>query len=130
MKISKTARREGKALFQACGINGVLDEARVRACVSSVISQKPRGYLGILDHFHRLVKLDLHRRTARIENAVDSSPALIQEISSNLEKRYGPGLNLTFWVNPALLGGLRIQVGSDIFDSSVASRLNSLADSF
>ena len=130
MKTSKTARREGKALFQACRVNGVLDDSRVRAAVAEVITKKPRGYVGILEHFQRLVKLDIRRRTARIENAVETTPALVQELTATLEKRYGPGLQISFWVNPALIGGLRIQVGSDIFDSSVVARLNDLAASF
>jgi F-type H+-transporting ATPase subunit delta len=130
MKISKTARREAKSLFEACRVNGVLDDVRVRTAVTAVIAQKPRGYVGILEHFHRLVKLDVQRRTARVENAIETSPALMQQLTSTLEKRYGKGLNVTFGVDRALIGGLRIQVGSDIFDSSVAARLQDLAASF
>lgn len=130
MKTSKTARRDAKSLFQACRINGVLDDARVRSTVATVIAQKPRGHVGILEHFQRLVKLDIQRRTARVENAVESTPEIMQAVRAQLEKRYGPGLNISFWINPDLLGGLRIQVGSDIFDSSVASRLQDLAASF
>ena len=37
---------------------------------------------------------------------------------------------MTFSENAALIGGIRVQVGSDVFDGSVRSRLNSLADSF
>lgn len=69
MKISKQARRDGKALFNTCKVNGVLDENRVRQSVSAVIAQKPRGYVALLSHFQRLVKLDLERRTARVESA-------------------------------------------------------------
>lgn len=128
MKITKQARREGRELFNACRVNGVLDEARVRDVVNQVLTRKPRGYLAIAEHFKRLVKLDLDRRTARVENAVESSPAQMDAIRANLEKRYGPGLNISFWVNPALIGGLKIKVGSDIYDGSVAGRLAALAD--
>ncbi len=126
MKISKLARREGRELFNACRVNGILDEGRVREVITQVLTRKPRSYLAIAEHFKRLVKLDLDRRTARVENAVESSPAQMEAIKANLEKRYGPGLNLSFWVNPALIGGLKIKVGSDIYDGSVAGRLASL----
>ena len=66
MKISKQARRDGKALFNTCRVNGTLDEQRVRQTVSSVIAQKPRGYVAILSHFQRLVRLEIERRTARV----------------------------------------------------------------
>ncbi len=130
MKIGKQSRRDAKALFNACRVNGVLDEARVRSAVSAVIERKPRGHVATLQHFHRLVKLEVDRRTARVENAVETSPALQQAITENLTRRYGPGLNITFWVNPALIGGLRIKIGSDVYDGSVAARLAALSDGF
>lgn len=129
MKIGKQARRDGKALFSACRVNGVLDEGKVRQAVSAVLAQKPRGYLATLSHFQRLVKLDLDRRSARIENAVETSPAQMAAIQDGLAKKYGPGLNVSFWVNPQLIGGLKIKVGSDIYDGSVAGRLAELESS-
>ncbi len=129
MKITKQARRDGRELFKACRVNGVLDEDRVREVVTRVIAAKPRNYLAVLEHFKRLVKLDLDRRAAQVENAVETSPAQMEIIKANLERKYGPGLNLTFWVNPALIGGLKIKVGSDIYDGSVAGRLAALTNS-
>jgi len=129
MKISKQSRRDAKALFSACRVNGVLDESRVRQAVTAVIAGKPRSYVATLTHFQRLVKLDLDRRSACVENAVESTPALREAIQQNLTRRYGPGLNVTFRVNPALIGGLRIKVGSDVFDGSVAARLAALEES-
>jgi F-type H+-transporting ATPase subunit delta len=128
MKISKQARRDGKSLFNTCKVNGLLDENRVRQAVSAVIAQKPRGYVAVLSHFERLVKLDIEKRTARVENAVESSPALMESIKAQIAKRYGSGLNVQFATNPQLIGGIRVQVGSDVFDGSVRARLNELAE--
>ena len=128
MKISKQARRDGKSLFNTCKVNGVLDEGRVRQTVTAVIAKKPRGYVGILSHFQRLVKLDLERRSARIESATPLSDALVASVKSNLSQRYGQGLSVNFAVNPALIGGLRVKVGSDVFDGSVRARLDALAE--
>jgi F-type H+-transporting ATPase subunit delta len=130
MKISKQAQRDAKQLFHSCRVNGVLDEARVRQAVQAVINSKPRGYVAVLSHFQRLVKLDLDRRTARVENAVETSPALMESIKNSLARRYGPGLNVTFWINPALIAGLRIKVGSDVYDGTVHARLARLAEGF
>lgn len=130
MKTSKQARRDGKSLFRACFANGQLDEGRVRDAVARVIAAKPRGYLRTLTHFQRLVKLHLDSRTARIENAVETSADLQAGIQSALARRYGPGLNVSYWINPELLGGLRIRVGSDVYDGSVRARLESLKNEF
>lgn len=130
MKISKQARRGGKALFNACKVAGALDEKRVRDTVASVIAQKPRGYVALLSHFQRLVKLEIERRTARVESAVETSPALMDSIRKQVANRYGAGLDVQFSVNRELIGGIRVKVGSDVYDGSVRARLNALAESF
>ena len=129
MKISKQARRDAKELFHSCRVNGLLDEARVRRIVQAVIAQKPRGYVAILSHFQRLLRLDLHRRTARVESPASLTAAQQASIQANLTKRYGAGLICAFGQNPTLIGGLRVQVGSDVFDGSVRARLAGLAES-
>jgi len=130
MKVSKQARRGAKELFRSSIVNGVLDENRVRDVVSKVAQAKPRGYIAILSHFHRLVKLEVERRTARVESAVPLTPEIQAEVTNKLSKLYGAGLNISFAQNPALLGGLRIKVGSDVYDGSVQARLENLVESF
>jgi len=130
MKVSKQARREAKELFRDCIANGVLDENRLRQVVAKVAELKPRGYIMILSHFQRLVKLELERRTARVESAVALPAELQSEVTNKLNQLYGRGLNISFAQNPALLGGLRIKVGSDVYDGSVQARLEALVESF
>ena len=130
MKITKQARRDAKQLFRSTFTNGVMDEAKVRAMVRKVVEMKPRGYVAILEHFKRLVKLEQDRRAAQVESAVALTPEQQSGVAGNLEKIYGRGLNLSFGVNPALVGGLRVRVGSDVYDGSVAARLRSLAENF
>lgn len=130
MKTSKQCRREAKLLFRSCLVNGLLDEQRVRQAVKQVIELKPRGYLATLSHFQRLVKLDLDRRTASIESATPLQSDLKARIQADLTKRYGPGLNISFAQNPSLIGGLRVKVGSDVYDGSIQARLAALEQSF
>jgi F-type H+-transporting ATPase subunit delta len=130
MKISKQARREAKELFRDSIANSVLDENRVRQVVTKVAQLKPRGYIQILSHFQRLVKLEIERRTAKVESAVALSPEMQADVKNKLGAIYGQGLNISFSQNSALLGGLRIKVGSDVYDGSVQARLESLAESF
>jgi|SRR5581483_862537 F-type H+-transporting ATPase subunit delta len=130
MKISKQARRDAKELFRACVSNGLLDENRARQAVQLVLTQKPRGYVAILSQFQRLVKLDLDRRTARVESTVALSPQEQAAVQANLTRRYGQGLNIGYHVNPALIGGLRVQVGSDVYDGSIRARLDALEENF
>jgi F-type H+-transporting ATPase subunit delta len=130
MKISKQARHEAKQLLQSCRADGLLNEGRIRQALQAVVTRKPRGYVAILTHFQRLVRLDLQRRAARVESAVPLTAAQQAAVQGNLLQRYGPGVNIAYSHKPALLAGLRVQVGSDVYDGSVQARLNALADTF
>ena len=130
MKISKQARREAKELFRSCLVDGLLEENRARQAVQQTIAAKPRGFVAILSHFQRLVKLELERRTARIVSAVPLPDDLRASVQGSLTRTYGPGLNISFSQSSGLLGGMRIQVGSDVYDGSVQARLAALKESF
>ena len=130
MKISKQARREAKQLFRSCLVNGLLDENRARQIVQRVLEVKPRGYVAILSHFQRLLRLDIERRTAVIESAASLAPEVRDNAQASLSRVYGPGLNISFAQNPALIGGMRIKVGSDVYDGSIQARLAALHESF
>ncbi len=130
MKASKQARREAKQMFRSCLVEGLLDDNRVRQIVQRVLEAKPRGYMPILSHFQRLVKLDVDRRTAKIEGAVPLAQDLQASLRADLTRLYGPGLDMSFTQNGALIGGLRIKVGSDVYDGSVQARLAALEESF
>ena len=49
---------------------------------------------------------------------------------ASLIRLYGPGLNTSFIDRPSLIGGMRIQVGSDVYDGSVQSELAALEKRF
>ena len=130
MKITKQAKREAKQLFRYCLVNGLLDENRVRKVVQYAIAAGHRNSAAIVSHFVRLVKLELVRRTAMVESAVPLPPDLQAAIEAGLTRRYGVGLTTAFAQRPELIGGMRIQVGSDVYDSSVRAALAALEKSF
>ena len=128
MKITKQARRDAKRLFKSCTVSGLLEAGRVRQAVSAVATRKPRGYAAILAQFERLVRLETERHTARIEAAAPLSPELQSALQASLTRRHGAGLQFEMASNPALLGGLRIKVGSNVYDGSVRARLAALEE--
>jgi len=130
MKISKQSRREAKEFFRSAQVNGVLEESRARRVLGELLEKKPRGYIAILTHFERLLKLDVARRTARIETVVPLDQAQQNNLKTTLTRRYGNGLSFTFDQNQALMGGMGGQVGSDVYDGSIQSRLMELQESF
>jgi F-type H+-transporting ATPase subunit delta len=130
MRTTKQIKREAKQLFRLCLVNGLLDEGRTRPVVEQIVERKGRGYLALLLEFQRLVRLDCEVHTAEVATAVTLPADLRMEILSRLKHAYGPAINIQFAQKPALIGGMRIKVGSDVFDGSVQSGLAALEKSF
>lgn len=129
MKVNRRAKRDARQLFRLCLVNALLDETRVRHVVQRVVAADRGDGRAILSHFGRLVKLDLARHTATIESATRLPADLQAAIEAGLTRRYGPGLTTAFTHSPALIGGMRIQVGSDVYDGSVRAGLAALEKS-
>jgi F-type H+-transporting ATPase subunit delta len=126
MKATRRVKRAARELFQLCLVNGVLDEDRARRVAERLATSGRRGALPILSGFQRLVRLDRGRHTALVESATPLAGTLQEALTTDLTRRYGAGLATSFAQNPALIGGIRITVGSDVFDGSVRARLAAL----
>ena len=130
MRTTKQTKREAARLFRLCLVNGLLDAGRVRQVVERVIEGKRRGYLALLSFFHRLVKLERARHTAEVASAVPLPADLQTSVEAGLQSVYGPRLNILFAHRPELIGGMRVQVGSDVYDGSVQAGLAALEKRF
>ena len=126
MKITKETRQLSRGLLRASLVNGQLDKERIAALVKSLVEKKPRNYIRVLENFLRLLLLEVEKRHARIESASELSPWISSKIASSLQRKYGNELTTEFLVNKNLIGGMRIRVGSDVWDSSVRNRLQCL----
>lgn len=126
MKINKEIRRLSREMLRASFTDGQLDSGRIASLVDSLIAKKPRNYIDALKNYRRLLRLELEKRRARIETASDVDREATLKVVENLKKRYGDDLTTEFVVNPQLLGGMRIRVGSDVWDGTVRNRLEQL----
>ena len=126
MKLNKEIRQLSRKMIQASFTNGQLDSGRIASLVDSVIRKKPRNYVSVLKNYKRLLRLEVEKRQATIETASEVDPAIRSEIVANLKSKYGDDLATDFHVDPQLLGGMRIRVGSDVWDGSVRNRLERL----
>ena len=122
MKLNKEIRQLSRKVLQASFTDGQLDPGRIASLVDSVIAEKPRNYIDVLKNYKRLLRLEVEKRHATSE--VDL--AIRSEIAANLKSKYGDDLATDFHVDPQLLCGMRIRVGSDVWDGSVRNRLERL----
>jgi F-type H+-transporting ATPase subunit delta len=76
------------------------------------------------------VTLDRDRHQAVVESAMPLPPDLRTSVEARVARMYGPGVSTSFADNPALIGGMRVKIGSDVYDGSVRSALLALEQRF
>ena len=130
MRLNKEARKVCRQLFRSSFTDGKLDAAKTSSLVGSIIEGKRRHYVDILKEYHRLVRLEAAKTHAVIESASALTPETGGKVENDLRARYGADLTTEFKVTPELIGGLRIKIGSDVWDGSVRHRLDRLSQQF
>ena len=85
------------------------------------------GALGPIIHaFERLVEAHRGVISAHVVTAIPLSPAQTDTLSAALRTAFGKDPRIETLVDPAILGGVRVRVGSRLYDASLKSKLDSL----
>jgi F-type H+-transporting ATPase subunit delta len=130
MKTAKQAQRDARQLFRLCLVDGSLDEDRARQVVQRLVDAGRPGILRVLSRFQRLVRLDRTKHSADVMSAVPLPPDIRALLEAGVARLYGPGIVTSFTEDPALLGGVRLTVGSDVYDGTIKAGLAALEARF
>jgi len=130
MKPSRRARREAKQLFHFCVVNGSLDEQRAREVVRRLLGTPRLRTLAIASGFQRLVRLDRMKHHADVQSAAPLPREVREDLAARVTRVYGPDIVTSFAEDPALLGGVRVTVGSDMYDGTIKARLAAIEARF
>ena len=124
MQIPKEARRQARELFDSSlDDSGRPDREKVLRIADVLVQSAPRHTLQILREFTRLVRLEGSKHHAVIESAVEIDAASRGAIEASLRRIDGGEITVETKVDPSLIGGSRIRLGSEVWDASVRSRL-------
>jgi F-type H+-transporting ATPase subunit delta len=86
----------------------------------------PRG-ARLVPAIEELLKAAAERRdrtVANVTSAVELSAAQRKRLADILESAYGRTMQINVAVDPSVLGGIRVQVGSEVVDGTVLARLD------
>jgi F-type H+-transporting ATPase subunit delta len=130
MKTPRQIEREARVLWRACLADGALDPGRARVVVDQTIRSNRTGSVMVLKRFLRRVRLDAARHTAEVTTAVPLDDRVRVDVEHALAVQHGGPVTTSFVVDRALIGGMRVKVGSDLYDGSVKGGLEALESRF
>jgi F-type H+-transporting ATPase subunit delta len=80
----------------------------------------------IIAGFRRLLADHRGEVTAEVTSAVPLSDAQTDELKATLKAKTGKAVTLNATVDPAIIGGLIVKIGSRMVDTSIRTKLNAL----
>jgi len=127
MAADKQTKLLAKQLFKLSVVNGVVSPEQVAGVLGWVEKTSPRRPVAVLKAYHHRIALELAKSRAEIEHAGPIADTTLKSIEAAMTKKYARPVTASAKANPSLLAGLRIRVGSDVYESSVAGQLATLS---
>jgi F-type H+-transporting ATPase subunit delta len=124
---AKIAQHLARQFFRMSVVDGAISADRVGGILAYVEKHRPANAVMVLKAYQRLVAAEVAKGVAVVEHAGAINDAMLSAIASSMTRKYGRKVVATAKANPALLAGLRVHVGDDIYESSVAGQLAALA---
>ena len=124
---AKIAEQLARQLFKLSVVDGSVSAAQVAGVLEYVDMHRPANPVMVLRAYHRLVSAEVARGEAVVEHAGAVSDAMLSAIAAAMTRQYGRRVVATARPSAALLAGLRVRVGDDVYESSIAGQLAALA---
>lgn len=116
---------------QERALKAVMDWASVGATTSNflrVVARNRRLFAAedMIKSFRQQLALHKGEMVAEVQSALPLSGEQLAALKDKLQSTYGKTVRLSTKVDPSLLGGLIVKVGSRMFDSSLKTKLTNL----
>jgi len=126
---AKAAQQFARQLFTMSVVDGAVSADRVAGVLEYVEKHGVANPVMVLKAYQRLIAMELAKGLALVEHAGAVNDAMLASIAAAMTRRYGRPVTASARANPAILAGIRVHVGDDIYESSVAGQLAALAAS-
>jgi F-type H+-transporting ATPase subunit delta len=104
-------------------------DQEVRNFLYTLLKNDDIGLLGeVLADLGRMSRGGPHVQVARITTAIALSDSDQEKFRQKLRAKYGDNLEFAFHVDPTIVGGAIVQVGDQVIDGSVATRLEAMSN--
>jgi F-type H+-transporting ATPase subunit delta len=123
----KQIQQLSRQFYKLSLVDGALSADRVAGVLEYIEKTRPANTLAVLKAYQRLVAAEFARGRAVVEHAGSVNEAVLSSIAAAMTKKYRRPVTAVARENAALLAGLRVRVGDDTYESSVAGQLATLA---
>lgn len=127
MRADKKTKAFAKQLFKLSLVNGAISPEQVAGVLGYIEKVAPRHPLALLKLYLRAIATELAKSRALVEHAGPVTDATLKSIEAAMTRKYSRPVTATARPNPKLLAGLRVRVGSDVYESSVTGQLAALS---
>ncbi len=123
MRITRQHRREARLLWQIVTADGIPDVARIKEVVGSVQQDGGREAEAILRCFVQRLEIYIRANQVGIVSADRLSSEQQAQLSGLFRGKEATKAGIQFSVDPALIGGLRVEKGYQVTDMTIARQL-------
>jgi F-type H+-transporting ATPase subunit delta len=108
--------------------NGVVSEAKVSEVLAGLKQVQLRKPLDTLKYYLFYLRREIALQTAVVSTPTALSADTLQQIEAKYSAVYGRRIGAVTQLDPSLIAGVRVRVGDDVYDASIAGRLQCLSE--
>jgi F-type H+-transporting ATPase subunit delta len=127
MRGDKKTKLLARQLFRLSLVNGQVSPDQVAGVLGYIEKHSPRHALALLKLYHRAIATELAKSRAVVEHAGSLGADALRQIEAAMTRKYRRPVTAAAQPNPRLLAGVRVRVGSDVYESTVAGQLATLS---
>jgi F-type H+-transporting ATPase subunit delta len=126
---NKQVQQLARQFFKLSMVDGTLSPDRIAGVLQYIEKHRPIHALAVLKAYQRLIEFEVARGQAVVEHAGVMQETALANIIATMSRKYNRPISGIARRNDALLAGVRVRVGDDVYESNVASQLATLAAS-
>ena len=109
---------------------GIITGSKVDQVLSGLKQVQPRRYLALLRCYLEYIRREIALQTAEVSAPSALSEEALKAIEQHYSTIYGRSIRARSITEKSLIAGVRVRVGDDLYDASIAGQLSRLAHQF
>jgi F-type H+-transporting ATPase subunit delta len=123
LSVESVLPEEGQRELLNALLGGKVTPLALRLITEMSLNPRGRSLPASLEMCTRIVARRRERLIAVVHVATNLTPAQRRKLADSLAANYGHDVYVNVVIDPAIMGGMTIQIGDELIDASVASRL-------